>query len=250
MGMDGQGWHNDPSRRHELRWWDGAAWSSYVADDGVVAVDEVVPPAPPPRPPAFAPEPVVMSEPDDDERDVELDVRRASLPVRVWRTIRARPLWARIAALLVIALAILAVILTGGTDDRNAGSVVIDGLGSSPATRPPTSAAPPSAASTTRATERRPATTAASRTTSPPTVARRAPASPVTPARPAPTVARVAPPPRPACDRNYDPCVPVASDVDCANGSGNGPAFVDGPVRVVGSDVYGLDRDGNGVGCD
>jgi hypothetical protein len=52
------------------------------------------------------------------------------------------------------------------------------------------------------------------------------------------------------CDPNYDPCVPIASDVDCAGGSGNGPEYVKGPVRVIGVDVYGLDRDGNGVGCE
>ncbi|MEK1925052.1 MAG: hypothetical protein AAAB11_06340 [Rhizobium giardinii] len=52
------------------------------------------------------------------------------------------------------------------------------------------------------------------------------------------------------CDPNYDPCVPIASDVDCASGSGNGPAYVEGPVRVIGTDIYGLDRDGDGVGCE
>src|SRR6266536_4779556 len=55
----------------------------------------------------------------------------------------------------------------------------------------------------------------------------------------------------PQCDPNYSgACVPIASDVDCAGGSGNGPAHVQGPVRVVGSDIYGLDRDGDGIGCD
>lgn len=52
------------------------------------------------------------------------------------------------------------------------------------------------------------------------------------------------------CDPNYDPCVPVASDVDCAGGSGNGPEYVRGPVKVVGTDIYGLDRDGDGIACD
>lgn len=52
-----------------------------------------------------------------------------------------------------------------------------------------------------------------------------------------------------SCDPNYEPCVPIATDVDCAGGSGNGPAYVQGPVRVIGVDVYGLDSDGNGVGC-
>jgi hypothetical protein len=44
--------------------------------------------------------------------------------------------------------------------------------------------------------------------------------------------------------------VPTAADVDCAGGSGNGPAFVAGPVRVIGRDVYGLDADGDGIGCE
>lgn len=53
------------------------------------------------------------------------------------------------------------------------------------------------------------------------------------------------------CDTNYDGvCVPVASDVDCASGSGNGPAYVQGPVYVVGNDIYDLDRDGDGVACE
>jgi hypothetical protein len=53
-----------------------------------------------------------------------------------------------------------------------------------------------------------------------------------------------------SCDPNYTgDCVPIASDVDCASGSGNGPAYVNGPVYVVGEDIYDLDRDNDGVGC-
>ncbi len=52
------------------------------------------------------------------------------------------------------------------------------------------------------------------------------------------------------CDPNYEPCVPIASDVDCSSGNGNGPAYVKGPVRVIGVDIYGLDADGNGIGCE
>lgn len=65
-------------------------------------------------------------------------------------------------------------------------------------------------------------------------------------------VAPPPPPPRPAsnCDPNYSGCVPIDSDVDCAGGSGNGPSYVAGPVNVTGSDIYGLDRDGDGVGCE
>ncbi len=53
-----------------------------------------------------------------------------------------------------------------------------------------------------------------------------------------------------SCDPNYSGCVPIASDVDCAGGSGNGPAYVSGPIRVIGSDIYDLDRDGDGTACD
>jgi hypothetical protein len=53
------------------------------------------------------------------------------------------------------------------------------------------------------------------------------------------------------CHPNYSlACVPIASDVDCAGGGGNGPAYVRGPVRVDGGDVYDLDRDGDGIACD
>lgn len=72
-----------------------------------------------------------------------------------------------------------------------------------------------------------------------PTVA----ATPRPTAVPAPTAAQS------QCDPNYSGCVPIASDVDCAGGSGNGPAYVRGPIRVIGSDIYGLDRDGDGVAC-
>lgn len=51
------------------------------------------------------------------------------------------------------------------------------------------------------------------------------------------------------CNSNYEGCVPNASDVDCAGGSGNGPEYVSGPIRVIGTDVYGLDRDGDGYAC-
>lgn len=53
------------------------------------------------------------------------------------------------------------------------------------------------------------------------------------------------------CHQSYARvCVPVASDVDCASGSGNGPKYVQGPVEVVGPDVYDLDRDGDGIACE
>lgn len=62
------------------------------------------------------------------------------------------------------------------------------------------------------------------------------------------TVAK-APAPSQVCTPGYSPCLPPASDYDCAGGSGNGPAYT-GRVTVTGSDPYGLDADGDGIGCD
>jgi endonuclease YncB( thermonuclease family) len=42
---------------------------------------------------------------------------------------------------------------------------------------------------------------------------------------------------------------PNSPDYDCAGGEGNGPDYT-GTVRVVGPDDYGLDADGDGVGCE
>jgi hypothetical protein len=91
------------------------------------------------------------------------------------------------------------------------------------------------------------------------------PAPPAPPPAPVPaappaagTITKAGPPPAPrtttrtaapACDPNYSGCVPVAFDVDCAGGSGNGPAYVRGPIRVIGTDIYDLDRDGDGIAC-
>jgi hypothetical protein len=59
------------------------------------------------------------------------------------------------------------------------------------------------------------------------------------------------PEPEPAsdCDPNYSGCVPIASDVDCEDGSGDGPAYT-GVVTVIGSDIYGLDSDSDGTACE
>jgi hypothetical protein len=53
------------------------------------------------------------------------------------------------------------------------------------------------------------------------------------------------------CDANYSgACVPIADDVDCAGGSGNGPKYFRGIARITGSDIYDLDRDGDGFACE
>jgi hypothetical protein len=44
------------------------------------------------------------------------------------------------------------------------------------------------------------------------------------------------------CNPNYTPCIPNGGDLDCGD--------IDGPVTVVGVDVYHLDRDNDGIGCE
>lgn len=56
--------------------------------------------------------------------------------------------------------------------------------------------------------------------------------------------------PASSCDPNYSGCVPIASDVDCAGGKGNGPAYTSGPIQVIGNDIYDLDSDNDGWGCE
>jgi hypothetical protein len=64
-------------------------------------------------------------------------------------------------------------------------------------------------------------------------------------------VAAATPAPTPDCDSNYEgACLdPDSSDYDCEGGSGDGPDYT-GTVRVVGTDIHDLDRDGDGIACD
>lgn len=73
---------------------------------------------------------------------------------------------------------------------------------------------------------------------------------------PLPTLAPIIPPPvqdepGQACHPSYaGTCLdPNASDYDCLGGSGDGPLYT-GPVQVVGPDVFGLDADNDGLGCE
>jgi hypothetical protein len=56
----------------------------------------------------------------------------------------------------------------------------------------------------------------------------------------------------PACHPSYEgACLkPFVGDYDCAYGPGDGPNFVFSRVTVVGPDVYTLDKDHDGFGCD
>ena len=55
-------WRSDPTGRHQLRWWDGQAWTDHVADNGATSIDPYLAPppvvptpnVPPPAPAASA----------------------------------------------------------------------------------------------------------------------------------------------------------------------------------------------------
>jgi resuscitation-promoting factor RpfB len=64
-----------------------------------------------------------------------------------------------------------------------------------------------------------------------------------------PLVSAPAPTQSSSCTPGYSPCLPPASDYDCAGGSGDGPKYT-GFVRVTGSDPYDLDSDGDGLACE
>jgi hypothetical protein len=121
----------------------------------------------------------------------------------------------------------------------------------------PNTAADQSLAAATTTTEPPVTTTTTTTTPPPPTTTTTVAVVPV-PVVPVvtPTQEAPAPPPPPpaapsGCDPNYSGCVPIASDVDCAGGSGNGPAYTSGPVTVIGTDIYGLDgKDNDGIGCE
>ena len=81
--------------------------------------------------------------------------------------------------------------------------------------------------------------------------------TPSAPPPPPPPPSTAPPPPPPtapasSCDPSYpDVCLdPAVGDYDCAGGTGNGPGYVEGPIRVRPPDPFDLDRDGDGWGCE
>ena len=127
--------------------------------------------------------------------------------------------------------------------------VGLTACGSSPETTPTAAVAPEvTTTSTTDTTTLAPTTTS----TAPPTTLRPTTTVRVTTTlRSAPAVTTAAPTPASGCHPSYSGCVPIASDVDCAGGSGNGPAYTSARnIRVTGPDDYGLDNDGDGLGCE
>ncbi len=162
---------------------------------------------------------------------------------RLWTGFREWPSWAQIPVGVLAGLLVLGLVAAPFTDDTD--EVVSTLAEGSPTTTSPTTTSPTTSTSTstTRTSTTLPSTTVAStsapRRTAPPTTA--------SPPATAPSAAATG-----GCHSSYSgACVPIASDVDCAGGSGNGPAYV--AVKrfdVVGPDVYELDADGDGVACE
>jgi hypothetical protein len=157
--------------------------------------------------------------------------------------------WYRRKRYLVSAGVIVLLILGGILAERAPDTIrLIDGgqpassspvpAGTTPAaTRSPGPTATPSARSTPAAV-------------APPAAARPSSARPVV-AKPKPKPKKKPKKSAATCDANYSQaCVPIAGDVDCAGGSGNGPAYFSGIAKVIGSDIYDLDRDGDGYACE
>jgi hypothetical protein len=141
-----------------------------------------------------------------------------------------------VAGAVVFVLILFAGIIGGGDEDDPSTTPLADQPTTTTTVEPPP---------TTTTTTTPPPTTTTTTTVPAP------PPEPVEVAPPPPPPQTQEPEPEPAgCDPNYSGCVPIASDVDCAGGSGNGPAYATGPVDVIGSDIYDLDRDSDGVACE
>ena len=240
---DHRGWYADPSGRHELRWYNGEKWTTAVMDDGVES--RLDPSAPEPDEIELDPEPMLSSAPTATWEAAAL----APAPSSGRRRPASASWWSQrsnAAKGAVVVGGIVAVLGVFGAinNSRDSSEESQPSTSTSPSTtrerqgttRPPTTEAVTTVPSTTITTLPPPPTTVPPPPVAPPTAAPQT--SP--PVAPAPS----------SCDPNYTGCVQVASDVDCAGGSGNGPAYVNGPVQIIGSDVYDLDSDGDGIGCE
>ncbi|NQU36224.1 MAG: DUF2510 domain-containing protein, partial [Actinobacteria bacterium] len=48
-------WYPDPSGHHQMRYWDGSAWTDHIANAGVAGSEPLQNAAPPPSPAPVAP---------------------------------------------------------------------------------------------------------------------------------------------------------------------------------------------------
>ncbi len=270
------GWYDDHANPGGKRWWDGRGWTSHSHPPPPAMVP------PPPRPQSATAhhrttQLSTEAEPGYVESPQEHIVERRSWK-RKWVLVLVG-----IALILSVGVVLSepespdlrATDVEAGDDDATAGTAELDGLlgrptGDVPTTAESTVASSRRSTASVATTSTSTSSTSTSRASSPPTVGALVESSSTTGLRTTTTVTTTsssttappttAPPSTSAqttigtttgCDPNYaGACVPIASDVDCAGGSGNGPAYVQGPVQVIGTDIYGLDHDGDGVGCE
>lgn len=140
--------------------------------------------------------------------------------------------------------------LFAGNTDRTAEIASFASVTDDPGTAPSTTAKAPT--TTEQVTSTRPTTTTTQATTTTAAPATTTLATTTTTQAPTTTLAPTTTASSAGCHSAYVDCVPIDSDVDCAGGSGNGPSYVRGPIRVktIGIDPYGLDRDNDGIGCE
>lgn len=222
MSTTSAGWFADPTGRSEHRYWDGNRWTEHVSHLGIPATDPIDAFGTPIGPVAPAPTPIpIATEPGTPARS------------GIW----AVPWWAWAigAAVLVFAVAVAAIVIpTSEGREITTGTSFATG---------------PSTTTTTSTTTSSTTTSTTTTTILPPTTTTTAPPPPPPPPAAAPPAVAAAPAPS-SCNPNYTPCIPMTTDdVDCLGGGGDGPVYT-GPVRITGTDVYGLDRDGDGSACE
>lgn len=169
---------------------------------------------------------------------------------------RSMPVWLRVATLAVLGVGFVGLMVASALAP---GPETVDTTASAPEPQPPRTTEQTTSAEHPTTTERPTTTTTAALPTTtaplPTTTTTADPFAGLTPAEQAALDAYFNPPapPQPpsggGCNPNYSGCVPNASDVDCIGGSGNGPAYT-GYTTMIGVDVYGLDGDGDGQGCE
>lgn len=170
-----------------------------------------------------------------------------------WRKFRSLPTWGQVVTGIV---AVSLAVVPFGSD--NEGSIVETRPS---ATQPPseessTTSTTAEATTTTSTTTASTTTTTTTSTTAPSTTTTAKPMTTTTAKRAAGTTTTTRKPASSAssrCHTSYTrTCIPPdVSDADCAGGSGNGPHYVyEEDIGVVGPDVFDLDRDGDGLGCD
>jgi Protein of unknown function (DUF2510) len=121
------GWYDDPTSRHDFRYWDGTEWTDSVADHGITAHDAATfsPPAPvsqPTRAPAAAP--ARATPPPSPSTTVASAAPATAEPLRTCVPGGPRAVWgtwvASLAGSLLIALGTVQVVLAFGTSSTSA----------------------------------------------------------------------------------------------------------------------------------